>query len=55
MFFYATVKLCKCSGNIAATLYIPTIDRPILLQEICKQILGMYKSLADTHESGNWD
>ncbi len=24
VFFYVTVKLWKCSGNIAATLYIPT-------------------------------
>ncbi len=29
-------------------LYIPTIDLPILLQEICGPILGIYKSLADT-------
>ncbi len=29
-------------------LYILTIDLPVLLQEICGQILGMYKSLTDT-------
>ncbi len=29
-------------------LYIPTIDRPILLQEIYGSILGIYKSLTDT-------
>ncbi len=29
-------------------LYIPTIDLPILLQEICGPILGIYKSLTDT-------
>jgi hypothetical protein len=29
-------------------LYIPTIDLPILLQEICGPILGIYKSLRDT-------
>jgi hypothetical protein len=29
-------------------LYIPTIDLPILLQEICRPILGIYKSLTDT-------
>jgi|LakMenE01Jun11ns_1017448.scaffolds.fasta_scaffold9151048_1 hypothetical protein len=29
-------------------LYIPTMDLPILLQEICGQILGIYKSLTDT-------
>jgi hypothetical protein len=30
-------------------LYIPTIGLPILLQEICGPILGIYKSLM------NWD
>ncbi len=29
-------------------LYIPTINLPILLQEICGQILGIYKSLTIT-------
>ncbi len=29
-------------------LYIPTIGLPILLEEICLQILGLYKSLTDT-------
>jgi hypothetical protein len=29
-------------------LYIPTMDLPILLQEICGMILGIYKSLTDT-------
>jgi hypothetical protein len=29
-------------------LYIPTIDLPILLQEICGLIVGRYKSLTDT-------
>jgi len=28
--------------------YIPTIYLPITLQEICGQILGIYKSLTDT-------
>ncbi len=28
--------------------YIPAIDLPILLQEICVRILGIYKSLTDT-------
>jgi hypothetical protein len=28
--------------------FIPTIDLPILLQEICGPILGIYKSLTDT-------
>jgi hypothetical protein len=29
-------------------LYISTIDLPILLQEICGLILGIYKSIIDT-------
>jgi hypothetical protein len=29
-------------------LNIPTIDLPILLQEICGPILGIYKLLTDT-------
>ncbi len=29
-------------------LYIPMIGLPILLQEICGPILGIYKSLTDT-------
>ncbi len=29
-------------------LYIPSIDLPILLQEICVPILGIYKFLTDT-------
>ncbi len=29
-------------------LYIPTIDMPILLQEICGPIMVIYKSLTDT-------
>jgi hypothetical protein len=29
-------------------LYIPTISLPILLEEIWKPILGLYKSLTDT-------
>ncbi len=36
-------------------LYIPTIDLPILLQEICGPILGIHKSLTDMHECENWD
>jgi hypothetical protein len=31
-----------------ADLYIPTIGLPILLQEICGPILGIFKSLTDT-------
>ncbi len=31
-----------------SVLYIPTIDLPVLLQEICGPILGIYKSLTDT-------
>jgi hypothetical protein len=29
-------------------LYIPMISLPILLEEICRPILGLYKSLTDT-------
>ncbi len=29
-------------------LYIPSISLPILLEEICRPILGLYKSLTDT-------
>ncbi len=29
-------------------LYIPTMGHPILLEEICRPILGLYKSLTDT-------
>ncbi len=29
-------------------LYSPTIDLPILQQEICGPILGIFKSLTDT-------
>jgi hypothetical protein len=32
----------------ANDLYIPTIDLPILLQEICGPILGIHKSPTDT-------
>jgi hypothetical protein len=31
-----------------SVIYIPTIGLPILLEEICRQILGLYKSLTDT-------
>ncbi len=31
-----------------SNLYIPMIDLPIMLQEICGLILGIYKSLTDT-------
>ncbi len=31
-----------------ADLFIPTVDLPILLQEICGPIQGIYKSLIDT-------
>jgi hypothetical protein len=32
-------------------LYIPTMGLPVLLEEICRLILGIYKSLKDT---GMW-
>jgi hypothetical protein len=34
-------------------LYIPTIDLPILLQEICEPILFNINR-SQTHECGNW-
>ncbi len=33
---------------LVSDLYIPTMDLPILLQEICGPILGINKSLTDT-------
>ncbi len=46
-------KLRGHSPNIhihvpVSDLYISTIDLPVLLQEICRPILGIYKSLKDT-------
>jgi hypothetical protein len=46
-------ELCGHSPNFyihvsVSDLYVPTIDLPILLQEICVLILGIYKSLTDT-------
>jgi hypothetical protein len=41
---YATVQIHVSVSD----LYIPTIDQPILLQEICGLILRIYKSLTDT-------
>ncbi len=43
-------ELCDHSPNFhfhvsVSDLYIPTIDLPILMQEICGPILGIYKSL----------
>jgi hypothetical protein len=35
-------------------IYIPTIDLPMLLQEICEQSLK-YINSSQTHECGNWD
>jgi hypothetical protein len=40
----------------ASNFYIPTIDLPILLEEICGPILGIqYINRSQTHECGNWD
>ena len=33
-------------------LYIPTMGLPVLLEEICRLILGIKRS--KTHECGNW-
>jgi hypothetical protein len=46
-------ELCGHSTNFrihvsVSDLYLPTIDLPILLQEICGPILGLYKTLRDT-------
>jgi hypothetical protein len=30
------------------TVYIPTMGLPVLLEEICRLIMGIYKSLKDT-------
>ncbi len=35
-------------------LYIPTMELPFLLEEICGPILGIYKSLTDTWMYRNW-
>ncbi len=51
---YSQKRNCVChSPNFhihvsVSDLYIPTIDLPILLQEICRPILGIYNSLTDT-------
>ncbi len=45
----ATTVPCNFHIHVSVSdLYIPTIDLPILLQEICGPILGIYKSLTDT-------
>jgi hypothetical protein len=36
-------------------LYISTIGLPILLEEICRPILGIYKSLTDTYSTVNME
>ncbi len=36
---------CVCER---ITVYIPTMELPFLLEEICGQILGIYKSITDT-------
>jgi hypothetical protein len=42
-------------ASFVSDLYIPTIDLPILLQEICGPLLGIYVNRSQTHECGNWD
>jgi hypothetical protein len=37
------------------SLYIPTINLPILLQEICRPLLGIYVNRSQTHECRNLD
>jgi hypothetical protein len=46
-------ELCGHSPNFhihasVSDLYIPTIDLPILMQEKCGTILGIYKLITDT-------
>jgi hypothetical protein len=36
-------------------LYIPRIGSHISCNRIGRSIVGIYKSLTDTHECGNWD
>jgi hypothetical protein len=38
----------KTKYRISSVLYISTIGLAILLEEICRRILGLYKSLTDT-------
>jgi hypothetical protein len=58
---YSLKKELRClSPNFhihvsASDLYIPTIDLPILLQEICGPILGIYINRSQTDVCGNWD
>jgi hypothetical protein len=45
----ATVPVSTIHIHVSVSdSYVPTIDLPILLQEICAPILGIYKSLIDT-------
>jgi hypothetical protein len=37
-----------CIHVSVSELYIPTMGLPVLLEEICRLILGIYKSLKDT-------
>ncbi len=47
----ASVPISNFHINVSSSdLVIPTIDLPILVQEMCGPILGIYKSLTDT-----WD
>jgi len=54
-------ELCGLNPNFhihvpVSDLYIPTIDLPILLQEIYEPIPGiLYRNRSLTHECGNWD
>jgi hypothetical protein len=57
---YSQKRNCVVTVTISIHLsmsyfYIATIDLPILLQEICGPILGIYKSPTDTYGCGNWD
>ncbi len=42
---------CVCMSDLC----IPTIDLPILLEEICVPILGIYNIIRSQTHDGNWD
>ncbi len=51
----ATVPMSTFMCLGAIYIYIPTIDLPILLQEICGPRSLEYINRSQTHECGNWD
>ncbi len=51
MYRYITGNKLLCL--MSYVLYIPTMGLPVLLEEICRLILGIYKC-SKTHKCGNW-